>query len=123
MQNASMGPWNIISMSSVIYRVKSTSRSVLSLKCQKLTAASFHNCQPLLYKEDYTRLGIPQNATKDEIKSAYFVKAKQLHPDTHSRLSIFQMNLNLAKEFVTKYALFFELILFSKFKNASSYTS
>eukprot|EP00090_Calanus_glacialis_P047562 TRINITY_DN9939_c0_g1_i1.p1 TRINITY_DN9939_c0_g1~~TRINITY_DN9939_c0_g1_i1.p1 ORF type:complete len:235 (-),score=60.78 TRINITY_DN9939_c0_g1_i1:96-800(-) len=84
MQNASMGPWNIISMSSVIYRVKSTSRSVLSLKCQKLTAASFHNCQPLLYKEDYTRLGIPQNATKDEIKSAYFVKAKQLHPDTHS---------------------------------------
>jgi len=84
MQNASMGPWNLVNMYSVIYRVKTRSTTVLSLNCQKLPAASFHNWQPLMYKEDYTRLGIPQNATTAEIKSAYFVKAKQLHPDAHS---------------------------------------
>jgi len=34
------------------------------------------------YKEDFTLLGIPQNSTADEIKRAYFKKAKEVHPDS-----------------------------------------
>lgn len=36
----------------------------------------------LNYKEDFTLLGLPETASADEIKRAYFVKAKEVHPDT-----------------------------------------
>jgi len=38
--------------------------------------------QGLNYREDYTKLDIPPSATKEEIKAAYFRKAKKLHPDS-----------------------------------------
>ena len=43
---------------------------------------SLHTFSWLLYREDYLKLGITENATKEEIKAAYFEKAKQLHPDS-----------------------------------------
>ena len=89
-----MGPWNIIRNSSVVCRIPP--RAVFWFDMPKLAAASFHSCQATLYREDYVKLGIPQNATKEEIKAAYFGKAKQLHPDSNTRLTIFQTNLNIA---------------------------
>ena len=47
--------------------------------------SSFH-CSPVSYSfEDLQTLGLAENATKDEIKAAYFTKAKQFHPDSSSR--------------------------------------
>ena len=43
---------------------------------------SLHTFSWLLYREDFLKLGLTENATKDEIKAAYFEKAKQLHPDS-----------------------------------------
>ena len=37
-------------------------------------------------KADFDILGIPYNSTKKEVKSAYFEKAKLLHPDNKQRL-------------------------------------
>lgn len=34
------------------------------------------------YNEDYEKLGVATTASKDEIKAAYFARAKQLHPDS-----------------------------------------
>lgn len=42
-----------------------------------LFSASFQ----IMYREDYDRLGIPTNSTKEEIKTAYYEKAKLCHPD------------------------------------------
>lgn len=34
-----------------------------------------------LHQEDYTRLGLPTSATLEEVRAAYFAKAKEVHPD------------------------------------------
>ena len=78
MQHACMGPWNILTI------VKTKTTIYLNI-VQKLPSARFHSYQPFFYREDYIRLGIKENASKEEIKAAYFVKAKQLHPDAQSR--------------------------------------
>lgn len=36
-------------------------------------------------KEDYQVLELSENATKEQIKTAYFLKAKQFHPDNRAR--------------------------------------
>ena len=33
------------------------------------------------HQEDYTRLGLPTSATLEEVRAAYFTKAKEVHPD------------------------------------------
>ena len=50
-----------------------------------LSSASLHTGCVLSYLEDYARLGIPGNANKEEIKAAYFRKAKLLHPDSSDK--------------------------------------
>ena len=36
-------------------------------------------------REDYQVLELSENATKEQIKTAYFLKAKQFHPDNIKR--------------------------------------
>ena len=53
---------------------------------------SLHTFSFLLYREDFLKLGLTENATKEEIKAAYFGKAKQLHPDSQTNQSKFTEN-------------------------------
>jgi len=76
-----MGAWIILRNTSVNYRILSR-QSVGWFRLG--TGAGFHSCQSNLYREDYLKLGIPHNASKEEIKAAYFTRAKQLHPDANS---------------------------------------
>ena len=50
----------------------------------------------LHYREDFVRLGVGKNATKKEIKAAYFQKAKELHPDSKqaksSNIKFYELN-------------------------------
>jgi len=46
-----------------------------------VSASGFHSCQSNLYREDYIKLGIPNNASKEGIKAAYFQRATQFHLD------------------------------------------
>ena len=50
------------------------------------TPCSIH-CTPVsrYNLQDLHTLGLGENATKEDIKAAYFTKAKQLHPDSSTR--------------------------------------
>ena len=45
---------------------------------QKFTKANV-----CLFREDFDTLGIDKNASRKDIKKAYFKKAKELHPDSN----------------------------------------
>eukprot|EP00088_Acartia_fossae_P001939 TRINITY_DN10761_c1_g1_i11.p1 TRINITY_DN10761_c1_g1~~TRINITY_DN10761_c1_g1_i11.p1 ORF type:complete len:253 (-),score=19.41 TRINITY_DN10761_c1_g1_i11:188-946(-) len=49
---------------------------------QIVNVRCFHCTQVIKYREDYKMLGIPETATPEEIKRAYFQKAKDVHPDS-----------------------------------------
>jgi len=52
-------------------------RTNISLRCY------FHSSSSSFYSiQDLQTLGLTETATKDDIKAAYFKKAKQLHPDS-----------------------------------------
>jgi len=55
---------------------------VAAINVPFLQTNCIHCTQIRKYKEDYVKLGIPENATAEQIKSAYFLKAKEVHPDS-----------------------------------------
>lgn len=49
----------------------------------KFNKMEFRTTPPLMQKDFYKTLGVGKNATKDEIKKAYFTAAKKFHPDVN----------------------------------------
>ena len=54
----------------------------------RLKPQLLHTSACTSYREDYIRLGLSENATKEEIKAAYYEKAKLLHPDAGENCKI-----------------------------------
>ena len=59
-----------------------------------LKQQNFHCSVPKWYhhqviKEDLSILEISEDATREEIRTAYILKAKQFHPDNRSRCKIY----------------------------------
>ena len=54
----------------------------------RLKPQFLHSSACTSYREDYIRLGLSENATKEEIKAAYYEKAKLLHPDAGENCKI-----------------------------------
>ncbi|XP_023342538.1 dnaJ homolog subfamily C member 4 isoform X3 [Eurytemora carolleeae] len=82
--------------------------SVRCLHCVLCTRC-VHTSLLYMYKEDYTKLGIPENSSIEEIKSAYFKKAKELHPDSRTD------NLNEETDFIDLTNAYKRLVYESKF--------
>ena len=73
----------------------------------------FHSTVFASYREDYIRLGISENATKEEIKAAYYEKAKLLHPDATEKCKIVE------EEFFELNEAYKRLIYESKYESGS----
>ena len=73
----------------------------------------FHSTVYVSYREDYIRLGISEKATKEEIKAAYYEKAKLLHPDATEHCKIVE------EEFFELNEAYKRLIYESKYESGS----
>ena len=51
------------------------------LKFQRINHDNLLHTRSISSRADHAKLGLPENATKAEVKSAYFSLAKKLHPD------------------------------------------
>ena len=62
----------------------------------RLVRSMSSSSRPLQFREDFERLGVGKEATKKEIKAAYFQKAKELHPDSKqaksSNIKFYELN-------------------------------
>ena len=70
-------------MTILIYSATCFSRNIILLKPRNVqySVCSHH----VSSREDYQALGLSEDATKEQIKAAYFLKAKQFHPDNMTR--------------------------------------
>ena len=67
----------------IIFRFTYRSRNIILLKPGNF---QYSVCSHYVSsREDYQVLGLSENATKEQIKTAYFLKAKQFHPDNMKR--------------------------------------
>ena len=70
-------------MTILVYSAPYVYRHIILLKPRNVQYSFSHHL--VSTREDYQVLGLPENATKEEIKTAYFLKAKQFHPDNMAR--------------------------------------
>ena len=70
-------------MTILIYSATCISRNIILLKPRHVqySVCSYH----VSTREDYQVLGLSEDATREQIKTAYFFKAKQFHPDNLKR--------------------------------------